>query len=199
MSRIAARSILSVIVEPTDMSIPKASAAGDEAFLAPPMNDAPNSDQLAHFEELLAHSVRLRDMYKRARWQTADIQVRVLRLLFDDHYREQLRLVDVLMDRIRMLGGSDRIFAGVFLQGSRFSCALRGRASPCRLLEELLEAHDLIIGSVRAVASSTGDGTFNRDFAVGQVVLANELQHQLLGEQLMRTDSRQRLPNAAAF
>jgi starvation-inducible DNA-binding protein len=177
------------------MSIAKAVAVRDEALVAPRMKD---DDHLARLEELLAHSVRLRDMYKRARWQTADIQFRVLRLLFDDHYREQLRLVDVLLDRIRMLGGSDRIFAGVFLQASRFSCALRGRASPCRLLEELLEAHELILGSVRTVASSNGDGTCNRDFAVGQVVLANEFEHQLLGEQLMRTDSRQKLLNTVA-
>ena len=37
-------------------------------------------------EVLLAHSIHLRDLYKNARWQTADIQFRRLRQLFDGHY-----------------------------------------------------------------------------------------------------------------
>ena len=67
-------------------------------------------------EELLAHSIQLRDMYKNARWQTADLQFRLLRQLFDGHYMEQIQLVDVLVDRIRSLNGAGRVFAGDFLQ-----------------------------------------------------------------------------------
>jgi hypothetical protein len=48
-------------------------------------------------------------------WQTADIQFRGLRILFDDRYKEQLRLVDVLLDRLRMLGGAGRVLAGLLL------------------------------------------------------------------------------------
>src|ERR1700677_3113265 len=47
----------------------------------------------ALLDELLVHSIKLRDLYKSARWQTADIQFSGLRALFDDHYKEQLRLV----------------------------------------------------------------------------------------------------------
>jgi starvation-inducible DNA-binding protein len=187
---IAGRTVLSVIVEPTDMPIAKTDDVGDQALVTPPLKgDTRNSDHLAHLEELLAHSVRLRDMYKNARWQTADIQFRLLRLLFDDHYREQLRLIDVLKDRIRMLGGADRILAGAFLQGSRFSYALRGRTSPCRLLEDLLDAHGLVLFAVRSVGNSTGDDAYNRDLAVGRVGLTNELQHHLIDGQLMRLGS----------
>jgi DNA-binding ferritin-like protein len=42
-------------------------------------------------------------MYKNARWQTADLQFRSLRQLFDGHYKEQIQLVDVLVDRMRVL------------------------------------------------------------------------------------------------
>jgi DNA-binding ferritin-like protein len=149
----------------------------------------------ALLEELHAHSVLLRDLYKSARWQTADIQFRNLRLLFEDHYKEQIRLVDVLTDRIRLLAGPDRVFAGVFLQETQFSYALRGRASPVRLLGDLYDAHELLLSTARS--GERGDARdcspSNRDFAVGQVVIANELQSRSIGEQLMQRDNRRRL------
>jgi DNA-binding ferritin-like protein len=142
----------------------------------------------ALLEELHAHSVLLRDLYKSARWQTADIQFRNLRLLFDDHYKEQIRLVDVLTDRIRLLAGPDRVFAGVFLRETQFSCALRGRASPVRLLDDLYDAHEFVLSTARAGERNEArdSSPSNHDFAVGQVVIANELQSRSIGEQLMR-------------
>ena len=105
--------------------------------------------------ELLTHTVRLRDLYKKARWQTADIQSRQLRRMFESHYKEQLRLVDVLVDRIRMLGGAGRVFAGVFLRDTALSSALRGRPSTIRLLRDLLDAHELTLGAARSARSAT--------------------------------------------
>ena len=90
-------------------------------------------------EVLLAHSIHLRDLYKNARWQTADIQFRRLRQLFDGHYKEQIHLVDVLIDRIHALNGVGKVFAGDFLDRTQFSQLLRGRASATHLLAELLD------------------------------------------------------------
>ena len=95
----------------------------------------------ALLDELLVHSIKLRDLYKSARWQTADIQFSGLRALFDDHYKEQLRLVDVLLDRLRLLGGAGRVLGGLFVQGTQFSSAPRGKALLIRLLRDLLDAH----------------------------------------------------------
>jgi starvation-inducible DNA-binding protein len=53
-----------------------------------------SSETIEVLEELLAYSIPLRDMYKNARWQTADIQFQVLRQLFDGHHRQQIELVD---------------------------------------------------------------------------------------------------------
>jgi hypothetical protein len=60
-------------------------------------------------EVLLAHSIHPRDLYKNARWQTADIQFRRLRQLFDGHYKEQIHFVDALIDRIHALNGAGRV------------------------------------------------------------------------------------------
>src|SRR6201998_2463749 len=91
-----------------------------------PASDGRFSSTADLLDELLAHSIKLRDLYKSARWQTADIQFRSLRILFDDHYKEQLRLVDVLLDRLRVLGGAGCSLAGLLLQGTQFFLALRG-------------------------------------------------------------------------
>ena len=156
----------------------------------------PRTDKtVALLEELLTHTIQLRDSYKSARWQTADIQFRHLRLLFNSHYKEQLRLVDVLIDRIRMLGYTGRVLAGVFLQGTQFSYALRGRTSPIRLLRDLLGAHELVLSAAcpSANSDSQDDNPSIHDLAVGQVVLANNLQSRSISEQLIRRDGKTKL------
>lgn len=144
-------------------------------------------------EVLLAHSINLRDLYKNARWQTADIQFRRLRQLFDGHYKEQIHLVDVLIDRIHALDGAGRVFAGDFLHRTQFSQLLRGRASATRLLAELLDAHESVLNA--ALPTQTKDGQVNRswtrDFAVGQVVLMNDQQILAVSEQLMHREGPQ--------
>ena len=111
-------------------------------------------------EVLLAHSIHLRDLYKNARWQTADIQFRRLRQLFDGHYKEQIHLVDVLMDRIHALNGAGRVFAGDFLHRTQFSQLLRGRASATHLLAELLDAHESALNA--ALPNRPGQEMGNR-------------------------------------
>lgn len=143
---------------------------------------------VALLDELLSHTIRLRDVYKNARWQTADIRFHHLRLIFEGHYREQLRLVDILIDRIRVLGGGCHVFAGCFLQGTRLSYARRGKASPIRLLRDLLDAHESVLSA--AGSSTRGDAQdgsvlLRGDPAVGQVVLANDQQSRSVSEQLI--------------
>jgi len=162
--------------------------------LAPALDDDGTSRRTpVLLEELLVHSIKLRDLYKSARWQTADIQFRGLRILFEDHYKEQLRLVDVLLDRLRMLGGAGCVLAGLLLQGTQFSCAPRGRVLPIRLLHGLLEAHDAVLAAARSGANGheCADTATSHDFAAGQVVLVNDMQFQSISDQLIaRSDGR---------
>jgi starvation-inducible DNA-binding protein len=145
-------------------------------------------------DELLTHTLPLRDMYKIARCRAADIHFSHLRALFDTHYKEQLALVDVLVDRIRTLGGASCVLAGTFLQSNPPPYALRGHLAPSRLLLDLLDAHEM----VRNVAHTTGtyglqtDPSAVRDFVVGQVLLANDQQGRFIREQLVRLDRAKR-------
>jgi starvation-inducible DNA-binding protein len=138
-------------------------------------------------EVLLAHSIHLRDLYRNARWQTAAIQFRRLHQLFDGHCKEQIRLIDVLIDRIRALNGAGRPFVRDFLDRTRFSQLVGGRASIRHLLVELLDAHESVLSASMPTGTHSGqvNSSWAHDFAVGQVVLANDQHFLALSEQLM--------------
>jgi DNA-binding ferritin-like protein len=138
-------------------------------------------------EVLLAHSIHLLDLYKNARWQTADPQFGRLRQLFDAHYEEQIHLVDVLIDRMRTLNGADRIFASAFLHRIQFAQLHCGPVSIIRLMEELLDAHESVLRAAQPTRTNEGqvNRSWTRDFAVGQVILTNDQQILSVSEQSM--------------
>jgi DNA-binding ferritin-like protein len=152
--------------------------------------DARLRHTIAVLEELLELSICLRDLYRNARWQTADIQYRRLRQLFDRHYKEQLHLVDVLIERIRTLGGGQQILARNFLQGTQFACVLRGNKGASHLLNELLDAHESVLSTVRSNGSAV-NAQWAHDFALGQVVLANDAQSSSIRDELADCEPKQ--------
>ena len=136
-------------------------------------------------EELLAQSILLRDLYKIARWQTCNGELCRLHVLFEDHYKDQLHIVDVLIDRVRMLGGAERVFAGAFLKGTQISRGVRSHRAPGRWVTELLDAHELVLSTTQP-ARATDNHLWVHEFAVGLVVLTNDLQSASLREQWLR-------------
>jgi starvation-inducible DNA-binding protein len=138
-------------------------------------------------EELLARSIHLRDLYKSARWQTANMEYRPLRQVLDGHYREQIHLVDTLIDRIRALGGAHKVFARNFIQHDQLSRIFRGRTSITALLSELIDAHDAVLSMARPAAANDGQADHSW---LGQVVLTNDLQMRAISKQLMDRERR---------
>jgi starvation-inducible DNA-binding protein len=159
-----------------------------------PMENTSTGTTIALLDELLTHTISARDLYKSARCRTTDTQLHHLRILFDTHYKEQLRLVDVLLDRIRSLGGAGRVLAGAFLQGTQYYNAPRGRLAPNRLLCELLDVHELILSAAHAAGTNgpQSEPSAVQDFAVGQVVQANAQQGCSVREQLVNSDQKGR-------
>src|SRR5215471_735224 len=71
------------------------------------------SEQVRHasvaaLNRLLAHTMALRDLYKKSHWQAAGATFYELHLLFDKHYEEQVVLMDAIAERIQALGGVAR-------------------------------------------------------------------------------------------
>ena len=146
------------------------------------MSDECSVETVGVLEELLAQSILLRDLYKIARWQSCNGELCRMHQLFEGHYKEQLRLVDVLIDRVRMLGGTGRVLASDFLKATQLCCGVRSHRAPGRWVDELLDAHELVLSTAQP-AGATDNHQWVHEFAVGLVVLTNDMQNVSLREQ----------------
>jgi starvation-inducible DNA-binding protein len=69
------------------------------------LGEAVRAKSVAALNRLLAHAMALRDLYKKAHWQTSGAIFYSLHLLFDKHCGEQLEIIDALAERVQTLGG----------------------------------------------------------------------------------------------
>jgi starvation-inducible DNA-binding protein len=137
--------------------------------------------------QMLADTMTLRDLYKKHHWQVAGPTFNTLHLLFDKHFTEQAALVDLIAERIQVLGGVSIAMAADVAEVSQIPRAPRGREAVPMQLSRLLEAHELIIRAARhsaEVAQTNGDSGTN-DLLVSDVLRTNELQVWFLSEHLV--------------
>jgi starvation-inducible DNA-binding protein len=146
---------------------------------------------VAVLEDLLTQSIHLRNLHKSARWTIRGSQFDEIRKILDDHYKEQLSLIGLLVDRIRTLGGAARVFASDFLQSTQFCRVVRDPKALNQLLRDLLEAHESVL-SAAGSHNSNEDQHWVRDIAVGQVVLTNVQQYETINGKLLSTGPQQR-------
>ncbi|MEP7295346.1 MAG: DNA starvation/stationary phase protection protein [Burkholderiales bacterium] len=141
---------------------------------------------VAALNRMLAHALALRDLYKKAHWQTAGATFYELHLLFDKHHDAQLELADALAERVQTLGGVALALAHDVVEESHIARAPRDREAPAAQLSRLLDAHELVLTEARSLArqaAADGDDGSN-DLLVSQVVRGNELQSWMIGEHL---------------
>ena len=140
---------------------------------------------------LLAHSMALRDLYKKAHWQTSGAVFYALHLMFDKHYEQQLELVDSLAERVQLLGGVALATAHDVVQESRIARVPRGAEPPTQQLKGLLDAHEFLLNEARPLARAAAehgdDGT--NDIIVSDLIRTNELQAWFVGEHLAGADA----------
>jgi starvation-inducible DNA-binding protein len=139
--------------------------------------------------QLLADTMTLRDMYKKHHWQVAGPTFFQLHLLYDKHYKEQVALVDIIAERIQVLGGVSIAMAPDVAETTMIPRVPRGREEVPVQLSRLLEAHEMIILATRSDAEKTNDlGDFGtNDLLVSNVLRTNELQVWFLSEHLVDT------------
>lgn len=141
----------------------------------------------AKLNVLLADTSSLRDLYKKSHWQVGGPTFYQLHLLFDKHFEEQVGLVDLLAERIQILGGVSVAMAHDVAELTRLERPPRGREEVPVQISRLLEAHRLIIEDARKVAkeaSNLGDEGTN-DLLISDVVRTNELQVWFVSEHLV--------------
>jgi starvation-inducible DNA-binding protein len=137
--------------------------------------------------QLLADTITLRDLYKKHHWQVAGPTFYQLHLLFDKHFGEQAEIVDLIAERIQLLGGLALAMAHDIAETTQVERPPRGREEVPVQLSRLLDAHQIIIRQCRELAERADklgdDGT--NDLAVSDVLRTNELQSWFLSEHLV--------------
>ena len=136
---------------------------------------------------LLADTMTLRDLYKKSHWQVAGPTFYQLHLLFDKHYDEQVEMVDIIAERIQLLGGVSLAMAADVAETTRIERPPRGREEVPVQISRLLDAHQIIVSHCRELAERAdklGD-TGTNDMVVSDVLRGNELQVWFLSEHLV--------------
>jgi starvation-inducible DNA-binding protein len=139
--------------------------------------------------QLLADSMTLRDLYKKAHWQVAGPTFYQLHLLYDKHFAEQVEVVDTIAERIQLLGGLAIAMAPDVAETTQIERAPRGREEVPVVISRLLDAHQIIIRQCREIADRAdklGDHGTN-DMVVSDVLRVNELEAWFLSEHLVNT------------
>jgi starvation-inducible DNA-binding protein len=137
--------------------------------------------------QILADTMTLRDLYKKHHWQVSGHTFYQLHLLFDKHYEEQSNLVDMIAERIQLLGGISIAMAADVAETTKITRPPRGREEVPVQISRILEAHELILGEVRKTAETAqdagDDGT--NDLLVSNVLRTNELQAWFVAEHVV--------------
>jgi starvation-inducible DNA-binding protein len=137
--------------------------------------------------QVLVDTMMLRDMYKKHHWQVSGQAFYQLHLLFDKHYQEQAVVVDILVERIQLLGGISIVMAADVAEFTTIDRPPRGPEEAPVQISRLLKAHETIMKSARAgakVADDNGDPGTN-DVLVSDLLRLNELQTWFLAQHLV--------------
>jgi starvation-inducible DNA-binding protein len=137
--------------------------------------------------QVLADTITIRDMYKKHHWQVVGPTFNQLHLMYDEHFTAQVELVDVLAERIQLLGGISLAMAADIAEETKIPRPPRGREPAAAQLSRLIDAHTLIIKEARELSDKLGDAgdAGSNDLLVSNVLRTNELQVWFLSEHLV--------------
>ncbi len=139
--------------------------------------------------QILADTMILYSLYKKHHWQMRGPTFYQLHLLLDKHAAEQLALVDMLAERVQMLGGVAIADPRHVAELTTIDRPPSGVEEVPAMLARLLSAHEAIITEVRAAIAQTaqsGDGGSN-DLLIGDILRTHEQQVWGVAEHLVET------------
>lgn len=144
-------------------------------------------ESVENLNQVLADTITLRDLYKKHHWQVAGPTFYQLHLLLDKHADEQNSLVDLIAERIQLLGGVSLAMGHDVAETTLIPRPPKGREEPPVQISRLLHAHEIVIKEARAMArraADAGDDGTN-DVLVSDVIRRNELQVWFLAEHVV--------------
>src|SRR6516165_6375135 len=110
-----------------------------------------------NLNQVLADTITLRDLYKKHHWQVAGPTFYQLHLLFDKHFNEQNELVDLIAERIMMLGGVSVAMSADVAEMTLVPRPPKGREEVPVQISRLLEAHEIVLKEARAMARKAAE------------------------------------------
>jgi starvation-inducible DNA-binding protein len=137
--------------------------------------------------EILADTMVLSALYKKAHWNAVGPTFYQLHLLFDKHYEEQAELVDEIAERVQMLGG---ISVGDPRHAAELTTIPRppdGSEEVPVTIDRLLDAHETILEKVREGIDRTeqNEDWGSNDLLMSDVLRRNEMQVWFLAEHVV--------------
>jgi starvation-inducible DNA-binding protein len=137
--------------------------------------------------QILADSMILYNLYKKHHWLVRGPTFYQLHLLLDKHAEEQLKLIDLMAERVQTLGGVAIADPRHVAEVTTVPRPPNGVEEVPAMLSRLLEAHEIIIEKVRdsigRTARNGDDGT--NDLLMSDVLRTNELQVWFIAEHLV--------------
>src|SRR5215831_4526047 len=140
-----------------------------------------------NLNQVLADTITLRDLYKKHHWQVSGPTFYQLHLLFDKHFGEQNELVDLIAERIMLLGGVSVAMSADVAEMALIPRPPKGREEVPVQLSRLLHAHEIVLEEARAMArraAEAGDDGTN-DLLVSNVIRTNEMQIWFVAEHVV--------------
>jgi starvation-inducible DNA-binding protein len=142
---------------------------------------------VANLKQLLADTITLRDLYKKHHWQVSGPTFYQLHLLFDKHFDEQNELVDLIGERIMMLGGVSVAMSADVAEMTLLPRPPKGREEVPVQISRLLHAHEIVLMEARTIARQAAkegdDGT--NDLLISNVIRTNETQVWFVAEHVV--------------
>jgi starvation-inducible DNA-binding protein len=137
--------------------------------------------------QILADSMILYNLYKKHHWLVRGPTFYQLHLLLDKHAEEQLKLIDLMAERVQTLGGVAIADPRHVAEVTTVPRPPNGVEEVPAMLSRLLEGHEIIIEKVRdaigRTAKNRDDGT--NDLLMSDVLRTNELQVWFVAEHLV--------------
>lgn len=137
--------------------------------------------------KLLADTITLYSLYKKCHWQVTGHTFYQLHLLFDKHAAEQLELVDLIAERVQLLGGVAVGMPHDVAEATSIERPPAGVEEVPAMIDRLLKAHEQILVESRQLAKQADDngdlGT--NDLLVSDVTRTNELQTWFVAEHVV--------------
>jgi starvation-inducible DNA-binding protein len=123
--------------------------------------------------QLLADAITLYHLYKKHHWQVSGPTFYQLHLLFDKHAEEILQSVDLIGERIQMLGGVALGMPFDVAETTRIARPPKGSESVPSMLARLVEAHHVLIKEIRSGIKLTEQ---NHDYGTNDMLMSDLLR-----------------------